>query len=130
MDTVFNVQQRNSYNLSFQLVDEDGDDLALTSIDTLKMTLYYTNPRLTTGDRNHLATINSRYGQDIKNANNVVVSSAGLVTWSVMPADSAKLDSATEEEIHVALVTWTYSSGKQGSIEFTMNVKRVQYAES
>ena len=130
MDTTFNVQERNSYNLSFQLADEDGEDIALSSLTTLTLTLYYTNPRLETSDSNHLATINNRYSQDVKNTNNVTVSSTGAVVWSVLPADSAKLDSTTSAETHVALFTWTYSSTKQNSIEYIMEVKQVLYAET
>lgn len=125
----FNVNQNNSYILSFNLVDEDSVAIAKANIGTLILSYYYENANITTADKYHLATINNRSSQDVKDANNVVLSSTGTVTWTVLPADTVKLHAASGEERHIAIFTWFYTTGKQNSVEIVFNVRKVQYSE-
>ncbi len=126
---IFNVNQNNSYILSFNLVDENNVAIVEANIGTLILSYYYENANITTADKYHLATINSRSSQDVKDANNVVLSSTGTVTWTVLAADTIKLNSTTNEERHIAVFTWFYATGKQNSVEIVFNVRKVQYAE-
>ena len=118
----------NSYKLVFTLIDtETGTKIPLSSLGTLRCTQFYYNPELLTADAKHLATINSRYKQNIKNANDVVVSTSGTVTWQVQPSDNTKLDTDTEQELHIALFVWTYGNGKRNSHAFFDYVRKVPY---
>ena len=122
----YRLNENNTYKITFNLVDENDDAIALSALGTFSCTLYYYNSDLTTSDPNHLATINNRLDQNIKNANNVTVTAAGAVTWYVQPDDNVKLNSG-DEELHIALITWNWS-GKQNSDEFYFYVRKVPYA--
>lgn len=128
MASTFYLDERNAYKLTFDLVDgSTGAAIAKQQLGTLLCTQYYINPELTTGDPNHLATINGRLSQNIKDANNFTVSTTGNVVWSVQPEDTIKLDSGATE-LHVALITWLYT-GKQNSHQFLMYIRQLEYAE-
>jgi len=128
MASTYYLEENNSYLLTFNLVDgTTGDPIQLAQLGTLFCTQYYYNPDITTGDVNHLATINSRSSQDILNANNVTVGTIGNCAWYVQPEDTVKLDSGNQE-LHVALITWQYA-GKQNSHEFRLYIKQLEYAE-
>ncbi len=126
MAYAFNIDQGQAVDIEFQLVDKAGTNLALTSLGTLICTNYYYNPELKTSDRYHLATINNRYNQSIKNENNGVVSATGYVTFSARTADFAKLNNDTEEEVHVFLFTWQWS-GRQNALQVQAYVRKVEY---
>jgi hypothetical protein len=120
------LKENNYYQLTFNLVDEDGIALPKTSIGTLFCTLYYYNPSLKTSDSYHLATINHRHNQSVKDANDFTMSDAGLVTWDITKNDTAMLDDDIDQELHIALVTWLYT-GKQNSHEFYLYVEKQEY---
>lgn len=125
----FFLDENNSYVVTFNLVDQDNSAIVLASLGTFQCTEYYYNPDIKTSDRYHLATINGRYNQDVKNANNITVSASGSVTWDLRPEDSAKLQANTDQELHLALFTWYWgSNSKQNSHEFNLYIRRVQYA--
>jgi len=128
MASTYYLDENNSYKLTFNLVDgSTGDAILLPQLGTMLCTEYYYNGNVTTGDPNHLATINGRSSQNVKNANNFTVGTTGNVTWLVQPEDTLKLD-AGAQELHIALVTWQYS-GKQNSHEFRLYIKQLEYAE-
>jgi len=129
MAEIYHLNENNTYKLTFNLVNENDDAITLSVLDTFQLTLYYYNSSLGNSDRYHLATINSRYNQNIKNANNVTVSSQGAVTWVIQPEDNIKLNSDLEEELHVATFSWTYdSSTKKNNKEIFLYVKDIPYA--
>lgn len=127
MASVYNVNQNNTYILSFDLVDEDGNAISLSALGTLLLTQYYYNSDLESSDKYHKDIINSRNNQDVKNANNVTVSSTGAVEWTLQQEDTVKLNPDTAEETHVCLFTWGWS-GKQNSHEFFFNIRKIEYA--
>lgn len=102
------VTEGTTPEIGFTLVKEDGEAIALASLDTL--TLHYYD--LATGE-----IINSRDGQDVKNANNVTVSSAGVVAWTLQPEDTAIVGGTGvvegNYERHRAIFTWTWDSGNK-----------------
>ena len=122
------LDERNSYKFRFNLIDsETGLPVGLSSISTILMTQFYYNTKIGASDRFHLATINNRYNQNIKNLNDVTITASGTVTWEVQPEDTILLNSSLEEELHVSLVAWIYSGGKQNSHSFLMYTRKVPY---
>lgn len=125
---IFRINQNNTYKVTFNLVDEDGTAVPGTSLDTMTLTLYYYNPSETTKDKYHLDIINSRNDQLVLNANDVTVDANGLVTWYMQPEDNTKMNSSTEEEIHVALFVWTWDTAeKKNSLELYFKVRKVPF---
>ena len=96
--------------------DEDDVAIAAASLTTLTLTLYNSDDG---------AIINSRSVEDVLNANNVVVDSSGVLTWTMQPADNA-ITGTGEFETHVALFEYTWSAGaKRGSHEVTLIVQDI-----
>lgn len=120
--------ENNHYEITFDLVDENDDPITLISLGTFQLTLYYYNVEIGSSDRNHLATINGRHLQNVKNTNDVNVSSAGTVHWSVQSEDNKKFNS-TDLELHVALFQW-YWNGKTNNQELKFNVRKVPYSQN
>lgn len=84
-----------------QLVDENDDNLPLSSLYTITLTLY---------DQLSDSIINSRDGQDVKNANNIVINSTGFLTWTLQAADNVIVNPSLDSEVHVALFEGTYGT--------------------
>ena len=102
MSSNFFVDEQNAYTVTFDLVDGvTGNAISKAQLGTLLCTLYYYNKDVTTGDGNHLATINGRFHQDVLDLNDFTVSTTGNVVWNVQPEDTIKLDSGALE-LHVA----------------------------
>lgn len=113
------VNEESTAIYSAQLVDELGANIALASIATITLTLY---------DEYSGAIINGRNGQDIKNANNVTISSTGAVSWTLQPADNTVVHDSFDTETHVALFQGTYGSGGLKSLkhEFRFRVVNLE----
>lgn len=98
------VDEGESCNLSGALVAPDGTALLLANISTLLLTLY---------DGTTYAVLNSRNGQNAKNANSHTVASDGTVTIRLDPADAVWIGNRVVDakQPHVARLTWTWSDG-------------------
>jgi len=96
----FDVLEDTTPILTAQLKDSDGTNLTLANLNTITLTLYIPKTGL---------IVNLRDAQDVKNANDVVISAAGLLTWTVQPEDTEILiaDADNEREIHRALFEFT-----------------------
>jgi len=113
------VRERCTAKYTATIEDESGTALAAASLTTLTLTLY---------DRETGTIINSRSAQNVLNANNVTVSAAGVMVWSMQPADNAIVGSpaAGQPEIHIALFEWTWASGaKAGKYEVQIDVTQL-----
>lgn len=111
----FSLNERITARYTATVKDETGIAIPAASLTTLTLTLY---------NRADGSIINSRNAQDVLNANNVTVDSAGLITWTMQPADNPIVDDTREIERHVALWVWTYSSGtKTGRHETEFDVE-------
>ncbi len=128
MISIVDVKQNNTYKVTFRLVDENDDAISLTELTSMYLTLYYYNTDKTTSDKYHLATINGRFNQDVKNNNDVTITATCHVTWYMEPDDNAKLNSNLEEEAHIALFTWVWDSGKRNSLPIYFKVGKQPYA--
>lgn len=130
MNNVFYVKEKNSYQLTFNFVDEQLNKVSKSAIASLFCTQYYFNPEIGASDKYHLATINHRSNQDVFDANNVTISTSGTVTWLIQPEDTIKLNSNTDIELHVVLFTWKWGSlpMKKNSEEVILSVRKIPYA--
>jgi len=113
------VRERSTALYTATIKDENGDALSYEDLDALTLTLY----NLADG-----TIINSREDQDVLNANNVTVSAAGVLAWTMQPADNPIVSATTAgwKEKHVALFEWTYSTTKKGSYEVTIEVESLE----
>lgn len=100
----FIVHEKESrfYDLTF--TDQTGTQIALASMSALTLSLFLK-------DSDPIIYINSRNGQNILNANNVTIDSAGKITWAIQPADSAMQNADAQVEVHVAIFTLTTTGG-------------------
>ena len=99
------VREKSTGRYTATLTDELGVVIPLSSMTTLKLSLY----DVRTG-----TALNSRTLQDVLNANNVTYhATSGLLTWSVQPADHAIVSARTDltVERHRAVFDFTWNSG-------------------
>src|SRR4030067_1483773 len=92
---------------TFNLLDESEDAIALDDLYSLTLTLYDTASN---------AIINNRNEQNVLNTNDVTVSEAGAVSWSIKPADTMIVNTDLEPnqtECHIAVFEWTWASGAE-----------------
>ncbi len=94
-DSYITARDRVAGEYTFTIRDKAG--VILTALTTLRLSLYIKGSAGPT-------YINSRQNQDVLNLNNVTFV-AGIVTWSLQPADNAL--GGEIDEVHVALFSWT-----------------------
>lgn len=129
------VNERSSAKYTAYLKDETDTIITVSStsqasgLATLKLTLY---------DWETKGIINSRTKQDAFNANNVTLSTAGLLTWSVQPLDNVIVAPAQAvtpvpgDELHRALFEYTYgtAASQRGYHEVDILVTNLALASS
>ncbi len=102
------------------LQDETHTAIPGSSLTTLTLTLY---------DQASGSILNSRNRQNVLNANNVTVTEAGVLAWTMQPADNAIVNlsvAAGARERHVALFEWTWAAGaKAGKYEVFFDVQNL-----
>lgn len=115
------VREKDTVKIPFTLFDETGAGIALASLDSLTIKV---------NEEQENTVVNGRNGVSIKNANGGVVDvSGGTGYWLMDPLDNSIVNAATpfgEEETHVLLFEFVYSTTKQGSIEYRIGVERVR----
>ena len=121
MATAFSVLEKTTQLYTATFYDETGAVIPVASLNTLVLTLY---------DSVTLVAINSRTQQNILNANNVTVTSSGLLTWTMQPADNPILNTSLAQELHIALFEWTYTggtskAGKHQAAFYVVNLAKV-----
>jgi len=115
MTTHVGLKERSTHVYTATIKDENSVVVPAASLNTMTLTLYAER----TG-----TIINSRSQQNILNANNVTISSGGVLVWTMQPADNAIVNSALSVEPHIALFEWTYSSGtKYGKHQIRLMVE-------
>ena len=95
------------------LADSAGSPIGSGALDTLVMSFF---------DLESGTIVNSRSGQDILNANNVVVDGSGVITWTLQPADTTLIDATKTHETHRAEIRGTYNSGA-GTLKHDVDFK-------
>lgn len=101
---------------SATLTDDTGAVLPAAALSTLTLTLYV----ITTNGT--ITYLNGRNQQNVLNANNVTVTAAGLVTWSIQVADTTLVEAIAFER-HIALWEWGWGTGRAGKHELVLTVK-------
>jgi len=119
MTTVLDVRsylESRNVQYEFDLVDEDDLPVTQAAIEALTLTLY---------DKLTLAIINTRQDQNVLNTNDVTIDSNGHVVWSVQALDNPLLDRTREQEQHIAEWRWEYDAGKNGNMQHSFIVHRL-----
>jgi hypothetical protein len=127
----YQIPERQSGRFQATLLDENGVFVPGSSLSTLTLTLY---------DRATDAIINGRNAQDVLNNNNVSVSEAGVVVWSITPADTPIVGTPVTTtivtvdgervvgvEAHVALFRATWEGGAK-ALTYQMTINVIDYA--
>lgn len=103
-----------------KILDESGDPLGPTDLQSLTLSLY---------DKISGDIINSRTGQNVLNANQVTLDAYGKLVWYWLPSDMVLVDSTKLIETHIALfeVKWldSASRARQLNHEVVFVVNRV-----
>jgi hypothetical protein len=110
------VKEKTTQAFTAVLQDETGAVIPAASITALTLTLY---------DLLTNAIINSRDHVSIKNANGGTIDASGNLTWTSDVLDSPILNDTLAQENHIALIEWTYNSGKQGRFEVALIVRNM-----
>lgn len=114
----FDILELSTGSYTGVITGNDGvTPLPLATISTMVLTLYAI---LTNGT---VQIINGRNAQNILNANNVVISAGGVMTWTVQTADTA-MQEVLPFERHIALFEWTWPQGS-GKHEIVLVVKNL-----
>jgi hypothetical protein len=102
--------ERGQARLTARFVDEAGAAIPDTSFSTLTMKLY---------DKRSGDVINSHTATDILAG----VDGNGNLVRVFTPDDMQIVDDVRRQEVHIALLRWTYSGGGEGSheMEFTVS---------
>lgn len=108
------LPERKTARFTAVMKDETNTVVPGSSLNTLTLTLY---------NKKDLTVINSRNKHDILNTNGGTVSSLGNLTLILDPADMIIVHIVNKQEVHVALIEWTYGAGRAGGheIEFTVD---------
>ena len=114
--SVFTVQEKETSRYTATVKDEAGVAQGSSARDTLTLTPY---------DKETGTIINSRNAQNVLNANGVTVDSSGNLVWTMDPADNTIVTATNEQELHVALFEWTYSTTKKGKHEVILLVQNL-----
>ena len=103
------ILERTTAFWSGVLKDQDGNVIPSAALSALKLT------HMVKDDNTPFTLINSRDHQNVLNANNVTVDSAGLVTWEMLPVDNLINDNAgishVNEEPHVSVLEFEWLAG-------------------
>lgn len=119
------ILEKTTPLITADLIDENNDPILLSDILTLTLTLY----SMTDSPTN--TAINLRTNQNVLNANNVVVSSTGALSWYLQEGDTTLTDPSLAEEIFRAVFKWTYTTangtrtGRQIIDMTIMNLEKV-----
>tara|TARA_R110002020_G_scaffold125704_2_gene283046 strand:- start:921 stop:1313 length:393 start_codon:yes stop_codon:yes gene_type:complete len=114
------VDEGTSAQYNATITDESETAIPLADLTAITLTLY---------DYSTGTAINSRTDQDVKNTNDVVISSAGVLTWNLKPADNIIVTTALHKnayERHIALFEYTWDSGTNaGKHELAFEVRQL-----
>ena len=114
------LDEGTSAKYTATIYDETETAILLADLTTITLTLY----DYATG-----VIINSRNAQDVKNTNDVTITAAGILAWTIKPADNAIITTALHKsayERHIALFEYTWDSGTNaGKHELELEVRQL-----
>ena len=118
-DEIINEGSTAKYTLP-QLQDEDGVSVLLADIDSLTITLC---------NEADGTEINSRTDQNALNANNVVVTIGGALTFNIQPADTVPVDvllSSDSIEVHRATFKMQFNTVSFANWDVDLNIRNLK----
>jgi len=111
--------------ITFALVDDLGNGIDVSAIETLILTYY---------DLLSQKIINARQAQDVHNANSVTLTTVigpplvTTVTWTLGPLDTILVDPRHELEQHIALFEWAWAGGsRHDAHEIQFGIEQLTY---
>jgi len=111
------IQQGESMDIVATFADVSSTPATLTKDQVVSLTVtLYTGTTI----------LNSRDGQDVKDANNGTMATDGTLTLALGPSDAAIVSAAAgATETHIARFTWTWNDGavRTGICEYTFEVE-------
>lgn len=124
----FQARESSTARLAATIEDETETAIPAASLDTLTLHLYDQASELASPGST-ASVINSRYRQNILNANGCTVDSSGNLVLILTPADNVIVNTGRPIERHVALFEYTYAAGlKAGKEEVLIDV--INYART
>ncbi len=102
---VFNVKEGTVATYTATIKDEAGTVIPASALTTLTLTYYAADLA-----DDVAGIINSRSAQNVLNANNVTVTTGGVLTWTLQATDTVIVTSTRTTEMHLALFTWTWGT--------------------
>ena len=115
----YSLDERTSGRIVGTITEEDGvTPIPAGTLTTLVFSLY--------ADDGSNTIINSRSDVNILNTGPGAVTSGGILTLTLAPADNQILNDALPFERHILLLEWTWGSGKAGNHELILAVRNLQ----
>jgi len=112
------VAEKSTCRITGALVDEAGVALGSSQLSTLTLTLY--------AIIDTLPIINANTDKNVLNANQGTIDAGGLFALTLAPADNAIQALGATNEMHRALLKWTWASGvKAGAFEIDFPVRNL-----
>lgn len=109
------VAEKVTVRITGTIKDHTDTAIPAASLSTLTLTLY---------EKKSGTIINTRSAANVLNTGGGTVTSGGVLTMVLDPADNALVTQAPATEVHVALFEWTYNSGAAAGralVEFTVS---------
>lgn len=114
----YDIDEATSGRIRGTLTEEDGvTPIPVGTLTTLTLTLYVDDASQT--------ILNGRNAQSILGVNGGVVDGAGVLTLTLAPADNPINDANLPFERHIALLEWTWGTGKAGKFELVLVVRNL-----
>lgn len=118
--TRYRVNEGNSLVIECDVLDEDGDGISPSSLDSLTLTLFDMETRqFETAPYDGI--LNDRDEQNVLNANNVTLDEDGHLTWKLQPEDNPIVTSRRQVERHRARFVFTWP-GHRYTVEIPIDV--------
>ncbi len=105
-------KERSTSKITATLEDSDGTAIAQSSLTTLTLTLY---------DEFSGTIINSKDGANVLTS----LDESGNLSLTLVPADMQIINTTRADEMHIALMRWTYPSSQGGNQEIAFKVKNM-----
>ena len=112
------AREKSDYRITAQIVDAVGTGIPAANLASLTLTLHLDDIAAT--------LINSVDDANILNAGRGTVDSSGNLVLTLSSADNVIIDTTLTEELHIALIEWTYNGGaSQGRHQLAFRVRNL-----
>lgn len=116
----YRVNERNSLVIECDVLDEDGDGISPSALDSLTLTLFDMDTRQIETSP-YEGILNDRDEQDVLNANDVTLDEDGHFTWKMRPDDNAIVTLRRQIERHRAKLVFAWP-GHRYTVEIPIDV--------